>query len=242
MAEDTGTTSASLPPAADSLPIMADTSDHKDGQVNAKTEEQGVDLPGEDKAEDGKFSVESRVIVWKICESKLMRPCLTAVKTNGDTQHSLDTSADTTENPPSDPAATAEDVEMKNLDDVANTGVAKSSPPAVPTNGTPASSKKMSGSAKKKSTGVPEHKTRKLNKKKSRPIQQLDAQPGEHYLARLKGHAPWPAIICDEAMLTQSLLNTRPVTALQADGTFKKPEYADGGKRAYERTFPVMFL
>lgn len=42
-------------------------------------------------------------------------------------------------------------------------------------------------------------------------------------------------------MLPQSLLNTRPVTTKQADGTYKEP-YADGGKRVYERTFPIMFL
>lgn len=115
---------------------------------------------------------------------------------------------------------------------------------AGPTNGTPASSKKVSnGSAKKKSSGVPEHKTKKLNKKKSKAqLTQLDAQAGEYYFARMKGHPPWPAVICDEEMLPQSLLNSRPVTTRQPDGTFRKPEYADGGKRAHERTFPVMFL
>ena len=58
----------------------------------------------------------------------------------------------------------------------------------------------------------------------------------------MKGHPPWPALICDEEMLPQTLLSTRPVTTRQADGTFKKAEYDDGGKRAHERTFPVMFL
>ena len=113
------------------------------------------------------------------------------------------------------------------------------------TNGTPASSKKASnGSSKKKSSVIPEHKSKKLNKKKSKPVLrlQLEAQPGELYLARMKGHQPWPSIICDESMLPQVLINNRPITTAQPDGTYKKPEYADGGKRANERTFPIMFL
>ena len=110
-------------------------------------------------------------------------------------------------------------------------------------NGTPGTSKKVNnGSSKKKSSVIPEHKSKKLNRKKSRPALRLDVMPGEMYLARLKGHQPWPSIICSEDMLPDVLLNSRPITTAQPDGTFKKPEYADGGKRAYERTFPVMFL
>lgn len=110
-------------------------------------------------------------------------------------------------------------------------------------NGTPGTSKKANnGSSKKKSSVIPEHKSKKLNRKKSRPALRLDVMPGEMYLARLKGHQPWPSIICSEDMLPDVLLNSRPITTAQPDGTFKKPEYADGGKRAYERTFPVMFL
>ena len=110
-------------------------------------------------------------------------------------------------------------------------------------NGTPTSNKKASnGSAKKKSSAVPEHKSKKLNKKKSKTNLHLDAKPGALYLARWKGAQPWPSIVCDEEMLPTSLLKTRPVTTAQPDGTFKKPEYEDGGKRAHERTFPIMFL
>lgn len=130
------------------------------------------------------------------------------------------------------------------MKDAEDTAVAESSKPATAAPATPASTKKAAnGSSKKKSAGVPEHKTKKLNKKKSKPaITQLDAQPGEYYLARMKGHAPWPSVICDEEMLPRSLIDTRPVTTKQPDGTFRKPEYADEGKRAYERTFPIMFL
>lgn len=109
---------------------------------------------------------------------------------------------------------------------------------------TPATGKKTNGntSNKKKSAGVPEHKSKKLNKKKSKVELRLNCQPGELYLARMKGHAPWPSIICDEEILPDSLLNTRPVTTAQADGTFKRADYAPGGKRENERTYPIMFL
>jgi len=109
------------------------------------------------------------------------------------------------------------------------------------TNGTPAA--KKGGNGKRKSTGgVPEHKSKKLNKKKSMSkITQLDAKPGDYYIARLKSYPPWPSIICDEDMLPQSLLSTRPVTTKQADGTYREP-YADGGKKVVDRTYPIMFL
>lgn len=106
-------------------------------------------------------------------------------------------------------------------------------------NGTPASSKKSSKD-RRRSTGTAEKS--KLNKRKSMTkITHLNVQPGEYYLARLRSYAPWPSIICDEEMLPQSLLDTRPVTAAQPDGTYRA-DYADEGKRAHERTFPIMFL
>lgn len=133
---------------------------------------------------------------------------------------------------------------MANAGEVSDADAAGSAQPAAAAASTPASTKKASnGSSKKKSSGVPEHKSKKLNKKKSKQvITHLDAQPGEYYLARMKGHPPWPSVICDEEMLPQSLIDTRPVTTRQPDGSFKKPDYADGGKRAHERTFPIMFL
>lgn len=102
--------------------------------------------------------------------------------------------------------------------------------------------KNSNGSAKKRSSGVPEHRSRKQGKKKAKPVVHLDAKPGELFLARMKGHQPWPSIICDEDMLPAVLLNNRPTTAAQADGSFKKADYAPGGKREHDRTFPLMFL
>ena len=89
--------------------------------------------------------------------------------------------------------------------------------------------------------GVPEHKGKKLNKKKSMPNLQLDCKPGDYYWARLKGYPPWPAIICDEEMLPESLLASRPVSTTRADGSLRD-DFKEGGKNAKERTFPVMFL
>lgn len=107
-------------------------------------------------------------------------------------------------------------------------------------NGT--SSAKKSSNGRRKSGGVPEHKNKKLGKKKSMPkMTHLDAQPGELYFARLKSYPPWPSIVCDEDMLPESLINTRPVTTKKADGTYNE-HYADGGKKVNDRTFPVMFL
>ncbi|KAJ6172267.1 hypothetical protein N7470_001334 [Penicillium chermesinum] len=106
--------------------------------------------------------------------------------------------------------------------------------PAGSANGTPSASKN-----RRRSSGVTD---KKLSRKKSQSrITHLDAKPGDYYLARLRSYAPWPAIICDEEMLPQSLLDSRPVTAAQPDGTYRA-DYADGGKRAHERTYPVMFF
>jgi len=97
--------------------------------------------------------------------------------------------------------------------------------------------------AKRKSSGIPEHKTKKtLKHKKSVKEFHTNAQTGELYLARLKGHAPWPALIADDDMLPEIIESKRPVTAPQLDGTWKRAEYAPEGKRHHERTFAVMFL
>lgn len=90
--------------------------------------------------------------------------------------------------------------------------------------------------ARRKSVG------QKLNRKGSKArIVHLDAKPGEHYFVKLKGYPAWPAVICDEDMLPQTLIKGRPVTAARPDGTYRE-DYADGGKRAHDRTFPVMYL
>ena len=173
-----------------------------------------------------------------------------APQSNGTTEQNVQQGTSHSEHPTEveEEARNPEDTEMRNSEtagEAAEAAEVATSPAAAPvTNGNPAVSKRASvgGSAKKKSSAVPEHKSKKLNKKKSKPLTNLNAQPGEYYIARMKGHPPWPSIICDEDMLPHSLLSTRPVTAQLPDGSFKKPEYAEGGKRAYERTYPIMFL
>lgn len=96
--------------------------------------------------------------------------------------------------------------------------------------------------ARRKSTGPAGGKGKTLSKKASKArILHLDAKPGDHFFIKLKGYPPWPCIICDEEMLPLSLIKSRPVTAARADGTYRE-DYADGGKRAADRTFPVMYL
>lgn len=98
--------------------------------------------------------------------------------------------------------------------------------------------------ARRKSSAVPEHLKggKKLNKKPSKAkILHLDAKPGQHFFAKLKGFPPWPVIVCEENMLPPNMLSTRPVTAARPDGTYRE-DFADGGKRIADRTFPVMYL
>ncbi|KAI9830789.1 MAG: hypothetical protein M1826_004423 [Phylliscum demangeonii] len=103
--------------------------------------------------------------------------------------------------------------------------------------GTPAHGSKN----KRKSTGGMSERGKKVNKKKSQVLTHLGAQAGDFYLARMKGHPAWPSVICDEDMLPAALLTSRGVSSKRPDGTYRE-DYADGGKRVNERTFPVMFL
>ncbi|ODA81973.1 hypothetical protein RJ55_00478 [Drechmeria coniospora] len=126
------------------------------------------------------------------------------------------------------PVVAEADVEMKDgTDDAA-------APAATET---PASKAKAN---RRKSTGEPKGKS--LSKKASKArLTHIDAQPGDHFLVKLKGFPAWPAIVCDESMLPAALISSRPVSAAQEDGTFAGA-YADGGKRVHDRSFPVMYL
>lgn len=103
--------------------------------------------------------------------------------------------------------------------------------------GTPANKNKG-----RRKSAAGESKAKTLSKKNSKArLTHLDAKPGDHFLVKLKGFPAWPAIVCDESMLPLPLINSRPVTAARADGTYAEA-YADGGKRANDRSFPVMYL
>jgi len=85
-------------------------------------------------------------------------------------------------------------------------------------------------------------KSKTLNKKASRAtLTNLNAQPGEQYLVKLKGFPPWPVIIADEDMLPEVLVKTRPVSAMKADGTWNEA-FDEGAKRINERKWPIMYL
>jgi hypothetical protein len=114
-------------------------------------------------------------------------------------------------------------------------------PAAEPAVGTEASASKPKTLSRRKS-GVPEHK--KLNKKASKAklkATHTDAKPGDYFMIRLKGYPLWPGIVCDETMLPNTLLKNRPVTAARPDGSYRE-DYADGGAKVKDRTFPVMYL
>ncbi|RHZ61167.1 PWWP domain protein [Aspergillus thermomutatus] len=164
----------------------------------------------------------------------------TEEKTSGDAGASEE-KKEATDAPAGEPGAPVEANDAKEPEATAAAPAESEATTAPEAQEPPPSSKKSGGSKRKSTSGVPEHKS-KLNRKKSQArITNLHAKPGEYYLARLRSFPPWPSIICDEEILPQTLLSTRPVTAMRADGTYRE-DYADGGKRAHERTFPVMFF
>ncbi|KAF2187750.1 hypothetical protein K469DRAFT_725217 [Zopfia rhizophila CBS 207.26] len=112
-------------------------------------------------------------------------------------------------------------------------------PSAGAANGTPASLKK-SNNKRKSAGGVPEHK-KKTPKKKAGAELRLDVQPGDFWFVAMRGYPPWPCIVCDEAMLPETLLSKRPVSAQRIDGTYRE-DFREGGKNAKDRRYPVMFL
>lgn len=245
--ESNGTSSAVIPPSSD---VHREASHDKHGgnavDVSDKEETSGsIDggALGSDDISEGTRRDDRRL---NRARPILSYHFLTAPKTNGNLEHTEQEhngdSNDSTETPHN--TRSPKDTGMKETKDVNEAAGAAASPAPPTTNGTPAQSKRANAgnSTKKRAAAVPEHKSKKLSKKKSRPMTNLGARPGQYYIARMKGHPPWPSIVCDEDMLPQSLLTSRPVTARLADASYKKPEYADGGKRAYERTFPIMFL
>ncbi|KAK8028030.1 hypothetical protein PG991_005086 [Apiospora marii] len=153
-----------------------------------------------------------------------------ASATNDDSTKAGDDSADKKED-------SANDKDHKAEAAISEAAEAAAEGAAAEANGATPSSKQA---ARRKSTGTPAAK--KLNKKASKArILHLDCTPGDHFFARLKGFPPWPVIIADESMLPQTMLSTRPVTAARPDGSYRE-DFADGGKRAADRTYPVMYL
>lgn len=136
-------------------------------------------------------------------------------------------------------ATTQVDTENKNLENKDNGALVSKAPKESNNNpsATPAKPK-----ARRRSNIIPEHRSRSLNRKASKPkLTHIDAKPGDYFYVRLKGYPLWPAIVCDESMLPDTLLKTRPVTAARADGSYRE-DFMDGGPKAKDRSFPVMYL
>ncbi|KAI1661391.1 hypothetical protein F4813DRAFT_227426 [Daldinia decipiens] len=215
------TTSDSVAPVTDAKPIDKETAPTAD-DAQAK-EDLSTEKPSEAKAVsvDTETAPASAPADEKSADTDVEMPDQTADKTE---QPTVDAKAD------SDKAA--EDSSRVEQDVAAGTAEGA----AVDTESTPGDKSK----ARRKSAG--DAKGKKLNKKASRAkILHVDAKPGEQYFAKLKGFPPWPIIIAEEDMLPQSMLSTRPVTAARPDGTYRE-DFADGGKRVADRTFPVMYL
>lgn len=96
--------------------------------------------------------------------------------------------------------------------------------------------------SRRKSSGTSDHRIKKPNKKATKiRTTHIDAKPGDYFYVRLKGYPLWPAIVCDETMLPSTLLKSRPVSAARVDGTYRE-DFTDGGPKAKDRSFPVMYL
>ncbi|KAI1649799.1 uncharacterized protein F4817DRAFT_15671 [Daldinia loculata] len=216
------TTSDSVAPVTDAKPIDKETAP-TDDDAQAK-EDVSTEKPSEAKeavSVDSETAPASAPADEKSADTDVEMPDKPADKTE---QPTADAKVD------SDKAA--EDSSHVEQDVAAGTAEGA----AVDTESTPGDKSK----ARRKSAG--DAKGKKLNKKASRAkILHVDAKPGEQYFAKLKGFPPWPVIIAEEDMLPQSMLSTRPVTAARPDGTYRE-DFADGGKRVADRTFPVMYL
>ena len=229
----------STAPTADSAPNLPSMAAHQPDVPNPVTEDEPAMSGGlqasfgpSDTAQDQSQKCMCTLLLLNLVLSQeINSQALSAPELNGKTEKRSTPT----------PVAEPKDIEMTDASQKADT-TQVSETQTLEVNGTPASAKKQANGKRKSTGGVPEHKSKKLNKKKSsQKVTHLDAAPGEYYFARLKSYPPWPSVICDEEMLPTSLLSTRPVTTKQQDGTFKGP-YADGGKRVWERTFPIMFL
>jgi hypothetical protein len=146
------------------------------------------------------------------------------------------TSSNVTQDNPAPPRENVDMADSPKLDDTIGTADGS----AESTTDTPASASKAK--PRRKSGGIPEHKGKKLNKKASKAkMTHSDAKPGDYFYVRLKGYPLWPAIVCDESMLPNTLIKSRPVTAARPDGSYRA-DFEDGGPKVKDRSFPVMYL
>ncbi len=74
-------------------------------------------------------------------------------------------------------------------------------------------------------------------------LAQIDAEPGEYWLVVRHGWEPWPAIICDEAMVKDFFKRRWKdrVNSRRSDGTWGKL-FKSHGELVGERLFPALLL
>lgn len=189
-----------------------------------------VDAPAPAVSQDG---VASRETMLRHPQSAAEAPTETAdtttAATNGDAAASKENGEGEVAAEPADNGNTAQDA-------AADSASAEATAATTPASGAKDKKRKSTG-------GVPEHKGKKAQaKRKSMPANlNLDAKPGQFYWARLKGYPPWPSVICDESMLPEVLLASRPVSTSRPDGSIRE-DFVEGGKNARDRTYPIMFL
>jgi hypothetical protein len=191
--------------------------------------------------------VEAPAVSHRVESSEIMPPSLSTTQPAAPTEPTEpgQTNGDVSTIPKEDEEAAGKvaTTEVNAPDGEGTTEVETAPSAAVDETAADATSQSSKKGNRKSNGGVPEHKKTKmkLQRKKSVPVLRLDCKPGEYYWARLKGYPPWPAIICDEQMLPESLLATRPVSTARPDGSIRD-DFLEGGKNAKERTYPIMFL
>lgn len=70
---------------------------------------------------------------------------------------------------------------------------------------------------------------------------QTNVEAGEYWMAREEDAVSWPVVICDEEMTQAFFKGSRPMNALQANGTWKKYS-TDSGTPARQRCYPALYL
>lgn len=251
MADDTATAPATAPSPLENAPVTASEA-AKSADVPAEAEapsteaavpaaepeqEQAAEKPTEGRTNSSSSDHDNNkalqlltpLAVLAPTEAEPEKPAETADVKDADTK---DADAKDTEMKDAEPAsAPAEGAEDAQPEAAATTATADET-------ATPGGSKDKS---RRKSTGTGGGQKNLKKKGSMARITHLNCQPGDHYFVKTKGYTKWPAIISDDEMLPLQLIKSRPVTAKREDGSYRE-DFADGGKRVADRTYPVMYL
>lgn len=74
-------------------------------------------------------------------------------------------------------------------------------------------------------------------------LDQIRAKPGEFWLVDRDGWNPWPAVVCDERMVSQFFKKSwqHRVSSQRSNGTWGK-KFTEHGELVGKRTFPALLL